>query len=244
LRVVTNILLYDVAAALADIRESLDGIEDYETTCKKAVELGVITRERAEDFLKRLNELPEPKTACDVQEDTTSDIVVQVQPRDIVVDLAEDVLPIIVPDIISDADQQIFAPENPVQLPELTSESSVSEPVDTQEFAVTSSNAVALVAERLQDEVVFGREPQARGSDGTNEALYVIDRIKGGDYRADEFHVRGLGLYSGRNPLVQELVRKGLVRVSRAGDVSATKEGRDHVASLLLLEHRSRHAGG
>jgi hypothetical protein len=57
------------------------------------------------------------------------------------------------------------------------------------------------------------------------EALYIIDRFKGGQPRKEEFEAHGLGPYDRRNYYIVSLAQRGLLRINKAGAISTTTLG-------------------
>jgi hypothetical protein len=59
-------------------------------------------------------------------------------------------------------------------------------------------------------------------------ALAIIDGIKGGKYRRDEFaYYKGLGEYGPNNGHIKSLLNKGMVKISKSGGISITTKGKN-----------------
>lgn len=67
-----------------------------------------------------------------------------------------------------------------------------------------------------------------------NKALAAISGLKGGKYRAEAFERMGLGEYSARNPVVQSLSDKGLVKITGTG-IQITTEGKNSVDKTIFV---------
>lgn len=244
---VSTVLLLDCRAAARDIATGAYALQDYQDACVEGVVLGAVSREQVYRFLESLQELTNKDKAVSL-ESAISDAKRRIEPKPVspvIIKASKPVLsvkePSAAPVVEAPRPPQSVAVQphisvqyqevpKPVKPPEKVI-TPTRQSVDTQPFSATPTKAIAMPSRPADYEAAPASKVLRGENENLIEALYVIDRFKGGSYRADEFVHRGLGAYGPSNSYVRKLEQQGLVKVSRVGAISATKLGREKVAS-------------